>query len=56
MSQINVRYIAAGNWHTMIIDADRNVYGIGHNKYGQLGLGHFETVTNYSKSKIPACK
>lgn len=36
-----IRSVAAGNWHTIVVDDNRNVYGIGHNKYGQLGLGTF---------------
>lgn len=39
----------------MVIDASGEVYGVGHNKYGALGVGHFNEVHELTKSKIPAC-
>ena len=51
-----MRFVAAGNWHTVIVDSEQNVFGIGHNKYGQLGLGNLESVSVYSKAKINGCK
>lgn len=33
--------IAAGGWHTLIIDEDDNVWAMGSNGNGQLGLGDF---------------
>ena len=39
--KIKVKAIAAGNWHSMIIDFEGKLHGCGHNKYGALGLKHF---------------
>lgn len=42
--KVKVSKIAAGNWHSLIIDTDGALYGAGHNKYGALGIGNFENA------------
>lgn len=39
--KINVTKIAAGNWHSLVLDECQKIYGTGHNKYGALGIGKF---------------
>ena len=31
--------ISSGNWHTLFVSPEGNLYGTGQNSYGQLGLG-----------------
>ena len=35
--------VAAGRWHNLALVNDRSVWAWGDNKFGQLGLDHFET-------------
>jgi len=35
--------VAAGRWHNLALVQDRSVYAWGDNKFGQLGLDHFDT-------------
>jgi alpha-tubulin suppressor-like RCC1 family protein len=51
-----VREVSAGNWHTMVIDSVGEVYGVGHNKYGALGIGSFNEAQEFTKAKVPLCK
>ena len=36
----NIIQFICGNSHNLFLDSDGNVYSVGHNLYGQLGLGH----------------
>ena len=36
---IKAKVVSCGNYHTMIIDLNNNVWAFGYNDYGQLGLG-----------------
>lgn len=36
----NIVAISAGNYHSIALDKDGNVYTWGYNGYGQLGLGN----------------
>jgi alpha-tubulin suppressor-like RCC1 family protein len=36
----NVKKISCGEYNTMFITHSNEVYGVGHNNYGELGLGH----------------
>ena len=40
--------IAAGNWHSMLIDQDSHVWASGHNKQGACGVGSFDNVPTYT--------
>lgn len=42
--KVKVNKISAGNWHSILTDVDGALYGSGHNKYGALGVGHFDNV------------
>ena len=33
----------------MLTDFEGNLYGCGHNKYGALGLKHFDNVNEFTK-------
>lgn len=44
--------IAAGNWHSIIVDDNGDLYGVGHNKYGSCGVGTFENLTQFTKSTL----
>lgn len=43
---LNVRKIATGFDHTMVITTDNKLYGVGRNNYGQIGDGTTTNVTN----------
>ena len=45
--KLKIRKIAAGNWHSLLIDADGGLFGCGHNKYGSLGMGHIENLNGF---------
>lgn len=38
--QLKVKQVACGVFYTLILTEDGDVYGMGNNKYAQLGLGH----------------
>jgi hypothetical protein len=42
--KIKFKSISCGNGHTVMIDIDNNLWGIGFNKYGQLGLNNIVGV------------
>lgn len=48
--KIKVKNMAAGNWHSIIVDFEGNLYGTGHNKYGALGLKHLNNVAGFTKA------
>lgn len=37
----NIVQISCGSYHSLLRDTDGNVFSVGINKYGSLGLGHF---------------
>jgi alpha-tubulin suppressor-like RCC1 family protein len=37
--KIKAKFVSCGDYHTMMIDLDDNVWSFGDNQYGQLGLG-----------------
>jgi alpha-tubulin suppressor-like RCC1 family protein len=39
-----VKFISAGNWHSMFIDNIGKLYSAGHNKQGACGSGTFENI------------
>lgn len=45
-----VKLIAAGNWHSLLVDINGDLYSVGHNKYGSCGNGTFENLTEFTKS------
>ncbi len=40
-----VKLIAAGNWHSLIVDTQGQMFAVGHNKYGSCGVGNFDNLT-----------
>ena len=42
--------IAAGNWHSLLVDELGELFAIGHNKYGACGNGTFDNLTEFTKS------
>jgi alpha-tubulin suppressor-like RCC1 family protein len=60
MSDKNVTQIAAGNYHSLALDADGRLYAAGRNYFGQLGLGDaddrwkFAEIASLNGKKIVA--
>jgi alpha-tubulin suppressor-like RCC1 family protein len=50
-ANINIIAMAAGGWHSLILDSNGNIYATGDNYYGTLGLG--STAEYYSFTKVP---
>ena len=48
----NVIHFVCGSEHSLFLDSEGNVYSVGYNKYGQLGLGHKNRKQN-ELNKIP---
>ena len=47
----NIVHFICGSHHSLFLDSEGNVYSVGYNEYGQLGLGH---ITNQNElNKIP---
>jgi alpha-tubulin suppressor-like RCC1 family protein len=53
-SNFKLKSVAAGGYHTAIIDFDNNIWVFGNNEFGQLGLGN--TKTRLIPEKIPRLK
>ena len=45
----DVKQVACGGWHTVILKNDGTVYSCGANNYGQLGLGNTTTYKTFTK-------
>lgn len=41
-SKVNITKVVCGSYHTLAISQDGNLYSMGLNNFGQLGLGDFE--------------
>ena len=37
---LNIVQFCSGYYHSLFMDSDGNAFSVGHNEYGQLGLGH----------------
>ena len=49
-SLTNVKQVVANNYNsTVVLTNDNKVYGVGQNKYGELGLGHTNQVNNWTE-------
>ena len=48
------KFVACGSYHTMIIDMESNIWVMGNNEYGQLGLG--DNDIRKTPTKIPNIK
>jgi alpha-tubulin suppressor-like RCC1 family protein len=42
--KIKIIKIAAGNWHSLLIDNEYQIHGCGHNKYGAVGISGFHNI------------
>ena len=47
-----IKIVAAGNWHTMALDSKGCIFATGNNSHGELGLGHFDKVSGFTKTEI----
>lgn len=43
-----VKEVSSGRYHSYILDTDGDVWGIGDNQYGQLGVGHRNKINYYT--------
>ena len=50
-NKINIKLLAVGGNHTILLDNDGNVHTCGLNNFGQLGLGHNEKRSNFQLVK-----
>ena len=50
-NKINIKLLAVGGNHTILLDNDGNVHTCGLNSFGQLGLGHNEKRSNFQLVK-----
>ena len=46
--------VAAGGWHSIFISESGDLFGCGDNRYGQLGLGHKDTIALPARSTVVA--
>ena len=57
----NIVHFVCGNYHSLFLDADGNVFSVGFNGNGQLGLGHYTNqnvlnkIPNIPPIKIISC-
>ena len=49
------RQIVGGGGHTLMLGHDGSVHGTGWNHVGQLGLGHTDPVTQFTKLDLTFC-
>ena len=47
MTKPNIRAIAAGCSHSLLLTETGELFGCGFNEYGQLGLGHTQNQANW---------
>ena len=53
----NIVHFVCGNLHNLFIDSEGNVFTVGYNSHGQLGLGHYTDQNELNKiSNIPSIK
>ncbi|MCP9259802.1 E3 ubiquitin-protein ligase rpm-1 [Dirofilaria immitis] len=51
--EIKVSSICCGNYHTVVLAADRQVFTFGSNCHGQLGVGHIKKCVGPHKINLP---
>lgn len=59
-SQTLFKYVSCGNYHTLALDVDGNIWSCGDNKQGQLGLGDYTkrkslTLSNFNNAVAVSC-
>ncbi|XP_054158982.1 RCC1 and BTB domain-containing protein 1-like, partial [Oppia nitens] len=47
-----VSQLACGNYHSLALTVDGDVYGWGHNRYGQVGCGKYVTIARFTKIRL----
>uniref|UniRef100_A0A915PSJ6 RCR-type E3 ubiquitin transferase n=1 Tax=Setaria digitata TaxID=48799 RepID=A0A915PSJ6_9BILA len=52
--EIKVSSICCGNYHTVVLAADRQVFTFGSNCHGQLGVGHVKKCVGPHKVNLPS--
>lgn len=48
----NINAVCSGSDHTLALDRDDNVWSVGNNSYGQLGLNDFEPRNIFTKTNL----
>jgi alpha-tubulin suppressor-like RCC1 family protein len=49
----DVRQVACGQWHSLLVTTHGNVYATGYNKFGQLGLPGVKFTNKFTKINLP---
>ena len=53
----NIAQFVCGSYHNFFLDSEGNVFSVGNNEYGQLGLGHYTKQNELNKiPNIPPIK
>ncbi|VBB27565.1 unnamed protein product [Acanthocheilonema viteae] len=52
--EIKVSFVCCGNYHTVVLAADRQVFTFGSNCHGQLGVGHLRKCVGPHKVNVPS--
>ena len=52
--KVNIKKISCGHQHTILLSEMGNLYGLGSNKYGQIGLGKMKKRTK--PAMLSLCK
>lgn len=47
--KFKVSTFACGYWHTLLVTVDKEVYSVGDNKKGALGLGDTQNASTFTK-------
>uniref|UniRef100_A0A183UUS7 PHR domain-containing protein n=1 Tax=Toxocara canis TaxID=6265 RepID=A0A183UUS7_TOXCA len=50
---VQISSVSCGNYHTVVLAADRQVFSFGSNCHGQLGVGHSRRCTGPQKVELP---
>jgi alpha-tubulin suppressor-like RCC1 family protein len=50
---VPIKFVAAGDWHTVAIDISGNAYATGYNKHGALGILSPTGITEFTPVKNP---
>jgi alpha-tubulin suppressor-like RCC1 family protein len=48
----NIKNINCGYMYTFILTENNDIYAVGLNSFGQLGLGHFDTISKFKKVNV----
>uniref|UniRef100_A0A915ATT0 RCR-type E3 ubiquitin transferase n=8 Tax=Parascaris univalens TaxID=6257 RepID=A0A915ATT0_PARUN len=54
LPDIKISSVSCGNYHTIVLAADRQVFTFGSNCHGQLGVGHSKRCSGPQKVELPS--